>query len=86
VSERSGPILAQVTAVITEALRCHHLTTVTAESKPSSTVAVIVAVPEVPVATAIFLRDALRAKLAFYFANALIRPSVFGLPQPDAKS
>ena len=58
----------------------------TAESKPSSTVAVIVAVPELSLATAIFLRDALRATLAFYFANALIRPSVFGLPQPDVKS
>ena len=54
--------------VITETLRCHYLTTVAAEPKPSSTVAV----PKV--------------KLAFYFANALIRPSVFGLPQPVVKS
>jgi len=27
-----------------------------------------------------------RAKLAFYFANALISPFVFGLPHPVAKS
>ena len=45
-NERSGPILAQVYSVITETLHCHYLTTVAAESKPSSTVAIIVAVPE----------------------------------------
>jgi hypothetical protein len=73
--------------VITETLHCHYLTRVTAESRPSPTVAAILRCRSDPLALAIFLRDALRAKLAFYFPNsALIRPDWFGLPQPDAKS
>ena len=60
---------------------------VIAELKPFSAVAVIVTVPELPGAIVIELGDALRVNVgAGELARALIRPSVFGLPHPLAKS
>ena len=86
-NERSGPILAQVyCSESPRTLHCHYLTTVTAEPKPVVHRRGNRGGAGVTPSHGNLLRDVLRATLAFYFANALIRPDVFGLPQPLAQS